>query len=203
LVLVGVLALSVGGCSEDQWTAADLARLSNAPAPRLVLADLHDDTVDTGTLRGRVGIVYFWTSGCGGCRKDLGLLDALYRELNAGGLTVLLVNVGEDRPTVNRAVRRQQYAAPVVPDPECRAAALYGVRAIPTLFIIGRDGMVRGRAVSTRGWSGPVIYPLLDALLREPPDRGPAPSPGKPLWLRATGTSQREPAAGLPSSCNR
>ena len=91
-------------------------------------------------------------------------LNALHRELDARGLTLLLIDLHEDKETVRQAVRERQYTAPVLLD-EGRASQAYGVRATPTVFVIGRDGAVLGRAIGNRPWAEAEGRALLQALL--------------------------------------
>jgi hypothetical protein len=94
-------------------------------------------------------------------------MDRLFRELSPRGLSLVLVDLGEDRETVREAVRTRGYRAPVLLDRGGDVAALYGVNATPTTFVIGRDGRVLGRAIGPRPWIEPPGRALLDAVLRQ------------------------------------
>jgi AhpC/TSA family protein len=95
-------------------------------------------------------------------------IDALFRRLEKDGLSVLLIDIREDRETVRRTVQSRGYAAPVLMDADARLSDTYGVRGTPTVFLVGRDGTLRGRAVGPRPWTGPEGRALLQALLAEP-----------------------------------
>jgi hypothetical protein len=95
-------------------------------------------------------------------------IDALFRELEKDGLSILLVDIREDRETVRRIVKSRGYAAPVLLDADAEASDTYGVRGTPTVFLVGRDGRLRGRAIGPRPWTGPEGRALLRALLDEP-----------------------------------
>jgi len=96
-------------------------------------------------------------------------IDGLYEALAQNGLSVLLVNIGESRQTVARTTSSRRYAAPVLLDPSGKAADIFRVRGTPTIFIIGRDGMILGSAVGPRAWTEPAGLALLKALLRARP----------------------------------
>jgi hypothetical protein len=93
-------------------------------------------------------------------------MERLLRELGPRGLSIVLVNVGEDPQTVRRAARARGYQAPVLLDRDGGVGNLYGVNATPTTFVIGRDGRVLGRAIGPRPWTEPPGRALLDAVLR-------------------------------------
>ncbi len=82
---------------------------------------------------------------------------------------MLLVNIGEPRETIARTASSRRYVATVLLDPSGKAADSFGVRGTPTVFIIGRDGMILGSAVGPRAWTEPAGFALLKALLRARP----------------------------------
>lgn len=83
-------------------------------------------------------------------------------------MTVLLMNIREERGKVARAVAERGYVAPVVLDADGEVSDAYGIRATPTAFVIARDGTIVGRAVGPRPWTGPDGRALFQALLAAP-----------------------------------
>ncbi len=95
-------------------------------------------------------------------------MDGLHEELAREGLTVLLVNIAEERATVAQATSAHRYSAPVLLDPNGKTTESYRVVGTPTVFIIGRDGMILGSAVGPGPWAEPAGRALLEALLQAP-----------------------------------
>jgi hypothetical protein len=95
-------------------------------------------------------------------------INALGRELEREGLTILLVDIGEDRAIVERAARSRGYTARILLDLDRKVTEVYAVRATPTTFLVGRDGALRGRTIGPRPWTGPDGRALLRSLLAEP-----------------------------------
>jgi DNA-binding LacI/PurR family transcriptional regulator len=93
-------------------------------------------------------------------------IDGLHEALGRDGLTVLLVNIAETRETVVRALAARRYSAPVLLDPNGKTTESYRVAGTPTVFIIGRDGVILGSAVGPGPWADPAGRALLEALLR-------------------------------------
>ncbi len=93
-------------------------------------------------------------------------MDELYKDLERDGLTVLLVNIAETRETVVGALSSRRYTAPVLLDPNGKTTESYRVAGTPTVFIIGRDGMILGSAVGPGPWAEAAGRALLEALLR-------------------------------------
>jgi peroxiredoxin len=95
-------------------------------------------------------------------------INQVYREWEPKGVTVLLVDIREDREKVARAVAERGYVAPVVLDLSGEVTEAYGVRATPTTFLVARDGTIVGRAIGPRPWTGPDARALFQALLAPP-----------------------------------
>ena len=93
-------------------------------------------------------------------------VNALYGELKAQGLEVLLVSFRESASLVKRTVQERGYAAPVLLDRSGDVTGrLYGVWGTPTSYLIDRRGRLAGRIVGPRPWDGPAARALILQLL--------------------------------------
>jgi hypothetical protein len=92
-------------------------------------------------------------------------INQVYREWEPQGVSVVLVNLHEDRAKVARAVADRGYVAPVALDADGSVSGAYGIRATPTTFLITRDGAIVGRAIGPRAWTGADASALFRALL--------------------------------------
>ena len=92
-------------------------------------------------------------------------INALHDELGPKGLTILLVDIEEPRERVAEAVASRGYRARVLLDATGQTADAYRVRATPTSYLIGRDGLMLGGAIGPRPWAQPEGRALLQALL--------------------------------------
>jgi hypothetical protein len=92
-------------------------------------------------------------------------LIALAETLRSQGLSLVLVNAGEDRRTVERAVRERGYDVPVLLDERGEALRAFSVQATPTVLLLGREGALLGRAIGPRSWTAAGGRALLEALL--------------------------------------
>lgn len=115
----------------------------SGPAPDFTLKSRSGENVKLSELRGDVVMVNFWASWCGPCRKEMPLLDDLQEQYRDYGFTILGVNVDEDRDAAMKLLEHVPVDFPILFDPESRVSELYGVDAMPSTYLVDRDGKLR------------------------------------------------------------
>jgi thiol-disulfide isomerase/thioredoxin len=114
-------------------------------APAIVLPQLDGELVSLDAFKGQMVIVNFWASWCGPCRAEMPTLERLYQIEQTRGLTVLAVNstFQDDQTNVAQMRRDLGLSFPILLDYEGTVGHRYGVRMLPTTFIIDRQGVIR------------------------------------------------------------
>jgi peroxiredoxin len=92
-------------------------------------------------------------------------MEQVQKEFNQKGLTVLAVDVQENRDRVANWVEGKNVTSFILLDVDGAVAQLYGVTGTPTVVLIGRQGELIGRAVGSREWMGEKGRELFEALL--------------------------------------
>ncbi len=112
------------------------------PAPAFQLANLSGQTVSLNDYRGKVVLLNFWATWCPDCREEMPTLEAVYQKLHAKGFEVVAPSVDDDgRKAVMPFVAKNSPSFTILlSDP--KTAEAYGVRGIPSSFLIGPDGKV-------------------------------------------------------------
>jgi peroxiredoxin len=118
------------------------------------------------SYRGKVVILNFWATWCPPCRTEMPSMETLYQRFSAQGLEILAVDIGEGASTVQQFIRRAGYTFPVLLDRSSKVSSDYGIEAIPTTYIIDREGKIIGRIVGGIMWDNPRVIAAIDALLR-------------------------------------
>ncbi|WP_374602506.1 TlpA family protein disulfide reductase [Arenimonas sp.] len=96
----------------------------------------------------KVVIITFWASWCGPCLRELPVLDKIRRAVGSEHLEVIAVNFEEPRRDFLRIVRELPDSPLTwVHDRKGRIAEAYGVKALPNMFIVDRDGTISSRHI--------------------------------------------------------
>jgi thiol-disulfide isomerase/thioredoxin len=122
---------------------------------------------DSTTLTGKVVYVDFWASWCLPCRKSYPWMSELSAKYRDRGLEVVTINVDKEWKTAEKFLADMKTSLPVVHDPKGELAKLYELKVMPSSFIYGRNGKLRGRHEGFQPSDGPVLDSLIDALLKE------------------------------------
>lgn len=133
--LVAVASLGVA-------SAANTA--TPAPAPDFKLPARAGGEVALSGLKGQVVLVNFWATWCGPCRKEMPLLEQIYKKYKGLGFTLLAVNVEEDSAGAEKWLQETAPVTfPVLFDKRNEVTKLYDVTAMPSTVIVDRKGQVR------------------------------------------------------------
>jgi cytochrome c biogenesis protein CcmG/thiol:disulfide interchange protein DsbE len=105
--------------------------------------DLEGQVWSLDKVRGKVVLLRFWADWCPYCRYEMPVIDKYYRKLKKEGFLVLAVNVKQSAQVALAFIAQLDVTFPVPLDPDGKMARRYGVYAIPTNFLIDREGIIR------------------------------------------------------------
>jgi peroxiredoxin len=137
------------------------------PAPDFSLPDLSGKPVTLSSYRGqKLVLMDFWATWCGPCRMAMPGLQELQDKFKDRGLEILSINQGETAEPVRNFIQRKKYTFHVVLDQDGDVGGKYGVRGIPTLVLVNKEGVVQWLQV---GYSGDddELRQLLERLTKE------------------------------------
>ena len=122
-------------------------------APDFLLSDLEGNIFDFSAFSGQVVMLTFWGTWCGPCRKEIPDFIKLYDEYNDDGLEIIGVAIQSGTSeNIKRFSDYYNINYPILTDIDGyeSAKAFYdygrvtgvGTRAVPTTFLIDRDGYI-------------------------------------------------------------
>jgi len=138
--------------------------------PRRDPADFSLTVLSGGSARlsdykGKVVILNFWATWCPPCVAEMPSMENLYKQYKDKGVEILAVDLRENVNTVRQFINNNGYTFPVLLDRDGRVGGLYGVEAIPTTYIIDREGKIAGRIVGSIYWDTPQVIAAIETLL--------------------------------------
>ena len=122
-------------------------------APDFLLSDLEGNIIGLSAYSGQVIMLTFWGTWCGPCRREIPDFIKLYDEYNADGLEIVGVAVQSGTSdNIKRFTDYYKINYPILTDIEGYESSKtfydygrvtgVGTRAVPTTFIIDRDGYI-------------------------------------------------------------
>ena len=129
--------------------AGVLRRLSLPGHPMEIKGTLLDGKpFNQKSLTGKVVLVDFWATWCGPCVAEIPNVLEQYEKYHAKGFEVVGVSLDEDRGALEKFVDEQKIPWPILFEKSegegwrHPLSTFYGIRGIPTVILIGRDGNV-------------------------------------------------------------
>jgi cytochrome c biogenesis protein CcmG/thiol:disulfide interchange protein DsbE len=126
------------------FLAAPLAQAADAgqQAPAFALPTAKGDTIALDKLRGKVVYVDFWASWCGPCRRSFPWMNEMQQKYGPRGFTVVAINVDKKRSDAERFLVQNPANFTVVYDEAGSTPAAYGVKGMPSSYLIDARGNV-------------------------------------------------------------
>ena len=90
--------------------------------------------------RGKVVVVDFWASWCVPCRRSFPWMNDMQAKYGDQGLLIIAVNVDRDRAAADEFLAEVPAEFRIHYDNEGVIAEDFGVEAMPSSYVIGRDG---------------------------------------------------------------
>ena len=94
-------------------------------------------------FKGKVIYVDFWASWCGPCAKSFPFMNELSRDLKDKGLQVIGVNLDEASADAQNFLVKYPANFVIAADTNEQCAKDFGVQAMPSTYLVDRNGTVR------------------------------------------------------------
>jgi peroxiredoxin len=117
--------------------------LPTGPAPALEGLMLDGKPVSLADYRGRPVLVHFWATWCPVCRTEEGSINAISKDHQV----LSVATTSGEAQEVAAYLKKQGLDFPVIPDESGILGVAWGIRGVPSSFIIDADGRIRHAAV--------------------------------------------------------
>jgi len=122
----------------------------SAPAPDFKLEG-QQKQIKLSDYRGQIVYLDFWASWCQPCRKSFTWMNKMQSLYGEEGFKVIAINLDESRKKANKFLRQIPANFDVAFDPRGNTAESYKVKAMPSSYIIDKNGNVIHANLGFRG----------------------------------------------------
>ena len=143
----------------------DLIELKHKPpAPEFVLPDMQNKAHSLSDYIGQPVIVTFWATWCPPCIKELPSFNRASAKLKDENISILGINVGEDRDTITSFQLEHDVDFTILLDEEAEELENWNPRGLPTTYIVNAEGKIVYKATGEREWDNDSIINKVRAL---------------------------------------
>lgn len=160
LVFILVMGLLLTSCSPG-FTAGGSAQAPQVGklAPEFQLPNLDGQVISLSDLRGKPVLINFWATRCPDCREEMPYLQQVYEGWSGKGLVLLTIDIGESPATIKEFMQSNNLTMPVLLDTSQSVEQRYNITAIPTTFLIDKEGIVQVKRIGA--------FPSAEAIEKE------------------------------------
>ncbi len=111
-------------------------------APDFTLLGLENKKFSLSDFKGKPVILFFWTTWCPYCRKELKQLNTMHAQFLQDGAELAAVNVEELADKVQRFIQSYPFSYRVLLDIDAKVAEAYDILGVPAYILINKEGRI-------------------------------------------------------------
>jgi peroxiredoxin len=144
--------------------------VESAEALDFTLLTLEGRPTQLREFRGKLVLLNFWATWCAPCLHEMPSMERLYQTFKQTNFVLLAVSMDRQGEEVARPfVNNLKLTFPVLLDHTLEVSRRYGVRGLPTTYLIDPEGLLIGVAIGARDWYKTEAKVLIAGLLRQLP----------------------------------
>ncbi len=98
------------------------------------------DTLNLSEYRGKVVVLDFWASWCVPCRRSFPWMNEMQQKYGDDGLVIIAVNLDNQSSDAQKFLQQYPAEFTISYDHDRQLVREYAVEAMPSSFLINRDG---------------------------------------------------------------
>jgi peroxiredoxin len=129
------------------------------------LKDVFGNTVSLSDFRGKVVFLNFWATWCPPCVIEMPSMQKLHRRFKDKNFVMVAINSQETDAQVKSFLDKSKLSFTALLDSSGEVGTGFDVYALPTTFVLDKEGRIIGRALGPRDWDSQASVALFDYLI--------------------------------------
>jgi len=138
----------------------------NALPVEVRLMDLNGRSVRISDYRGKIVFLNFWTTWCFDCRIEMPHMEKLHQRFKDKDFAMVTINLQESAAQVKQFFKKFKLTFTALLDSDGEVGAHFRITAIPSTFILNKEGIIIGKVMGPREWGGKRAFALFEHLTK-------------------------------------
>ena len=130
------------------------------------LKDVFGNSVRLSDYRGKIVFLNFWATWCPTCVIEMPSKEKLHRRLKDKEFVMVAINLQETPARVKSFFNKLELSFTSLLDSSGEVGAGFAVNALPTTFVLDKNGRIIGKALGPREWDSRASVALFEFLIK-------------------------------------
>ena len=159
-------AYSKDAILDKKFASMGIIKLAGFPPPASIdPIDMDGIPVKLSDFEGKIVFLNFWTTWCPDCVDEMPDIEKLHKKMNNNDFIILGIDLKESTKKIKKFIKKHKLTFKIVLDKKGDMGRAFGIRSIPTTFILNRKGGLIGKAMGARNWDKKKSLDLFEYLL--------------------------------------
>jgi peroxiredoxin len=129
------------------------------------LLDINGTSVDLADFRGKIVFLNFWATWCPTCVVEMPAMEKLHQKLQNKDFAMVTISIQEPASHVKNFFNINKLTFTALLDSTGETVSGFGIRAIPTTFILDKSGRMIGAVMGPREWDSKASIAMFEYLI--------------------------------------
>ena len=128
------------------------------------LKDLNGSAVALSDYKGKIVFLNFWTTWCPTCRIEMPSMEKLHQKFKDQDFAMVTINLQESASQVKSFFKEYKLTFTALLDSDGKVGIRFRINAIPTTYILDKEGRIIAKAIGPREWDSKKSIVLFEHL---------------------------------------